>query len=44
MTATFERRGQEGVDDLTLSESEANKPLNLTLELSTYYRLGANGT
>jgi hypothetical protein len=32
------------IDDLTLSESEANKPLNLTLELSTYYRLGANGT
>ena len=32
------------IDDLTLSESEANKPLSLTLELSTYYRLGANGT
>ena len=32
------------IDDLTLSEGEANKPLSLTLELSTYYRLGANGT
>ena len=32
------------IDDVTLSEGEANKPLTLTLELSTYYRLGANGS
>jgi hypothetical protein len=31
------------VDDLALTQSEANKPLTLTLEVSTYYRLGANG-
>jgi len=34
------------IDDLTLAQVEANKPLMLTLSLSTYYRLtaaGANG-
>ena len=31
------------VDDVTLTQTEANKPLTLTLEVSTYYRLGANG-
>ena len=31
------------IDDVTLSQGEANKPLTLTLELSTYYRLSANG-
>jgi Tfp pilus assembly protein PilO len=32
------------IDGVTLAQAEANKPLTLTLELSTYYRLGANGT
>ena len=31
------------IDDVTLSQGEANKPLTLTVELSTYYRLSANG-
>ena len=31
------------IDDVTLSQGEANKPLTLTLELSTYFRLGSNG-
>src|SRR5712692_1175116 len=32
------------IDDVSLVQAEANKPLTLTLELSTYYRLGADGT
>ena len=32
------------IDDVTLSQDEANKPLTLMLELSTYYRVAANGT
>lgn len=32
------------IDDVTLTQSEAGKPLVLTLSLSTYYRLGANGS
>ena len=31
------------VDDVALTQPEANKPLTLTLEVSTYYRVGANG-
>lgn len=31
------------IDDVALSQGEVNRPLTLTLELSTYYRLGANG-
>jgi hypothetical protein len=31
------------IDDVTLSQSDPNKPLTLALELSTYYRQGANG-
>jgi len=31
------------IDDVTLSQNDAGKPLTLTLELSTYFRLGANG-
>ena len=31
------------IDDVTLTQSDPNKPLMLTIELSTYYRLGANG-
>ncbi len=31
------------IDDVTLSESEQNRPLMLAVELSTYYRQGANG-
>ena len=31
------------VDDVTLGQSETNKPLTLTVELSTYYRLDRNG-
>ncbi len=29
------------IDDVTLTQADAAKPLTLTLELSTYYRLGA---
>jgi Tfp pilus assembly protein PilO len=32
------------IDDVSLAQSEPNRPLTLTLALSTYYRLGANGT
>ena len=34
------------VDDVSLGQSEANKPVTLTVALSTYYRLdrGRNGT
>lgn len=32
------------IDDVALAQSEADRPLTLTLALSTYYRLGANGT
>jgi hypothetical protein len=31
------------VDDVGVSQSEANKALTLTLDVSTYYRVGANG-
>jgi len=31
------------IDDVTLSQDEANKPLTLMLELSTYYRVSASG-
>lgn len=31
------------IDDVTLTQGEPGKPLTLALELSTYYRLGANG-
>ncbi len=31
------------IDDVTLTQAEAEKPLTLTLELSTYYRLAGNG-
>jgi len=31
------------IDDVTLLQGEAGKPLTLTLELSTYYLLGAHG-
>lgn len=31
------------IDDVTLAQAEQDKPLTLTLELSTYYRLGGNG-
>ena len=31
------------IDDVTLAQSDADKPLTLSLELSTYYRLGPNG-
>ncbi len=31
------------IDDVTLAMVDPTKPLTLTLELSTYYRLGANG-
>jgi hypothetical protein len=31
------------IDDLTLAQTDATKPLTLTLHMSTYYRLGANG-
>jgi hypothetical protein len=32
------------IDDVSIAQTEPNKPLSLTLELSTYYRLGANGS
>jgi hypothetical protein len=31
------------VDDVSLAQTEQAKPLTLTLEVSTYYRVGANG-
>lgn len=31
------------LDDVTVTQSEANKALTLTLGVSTYYRLGSNG-
>jgi hypothetical protein len=31
------------IDDVTLAQNDATKPLTLTIELSTYYRLEANG-
>ena len=31
------------IDDMTLAQNDETKPLVLTLQLSTYYRLGANG-
>jgi Tfp pilus assembly protein PilO len=31
------------IDDVTLSQNDPGKPLTLTLELSTYFRLGSNG-
>jgi hypothetical protein len=31
------------VDDVAVTQAEANKPLMLTLNVSTYYRLAANG-
>jgi Tfp pilus assembly protein PilO len=31
------------IDDVALAQSEQGKPLTLTLALSTYYRLGADG-
>jgi hypothetical protein len=31
------------IDDMTLAQNDEAKPLVLTLRLSTYYRLGANG-
>jgi hypothetical protein len=32
------------IDDVTLSEGSGNEPLSLTVDLSTFYRLAANGT
>jgi hypothetical protein len=31
------------IDDVTITQNDPAKPLTLTLQLSTYYRLGANG-
>ena len=31
------------IDDVSIAQNEANKPLTLMLQLSTYYRVGANG-
>lgn len=31
------------IDDITLTQADSATPITLTLELSTYYRLGANG-
>jgi hypothetical protein len=31
------------IDDVTIAQNDPAKPLTLTLQLSTYYRLGANG-
>lgn len=31
------------IDDMSLAQNEVAKPLTLVLQLSTYYRLGANG-
>jgi hypothetical protein len=32
------------IDDVTLAQNDETKPLLLVLQLSTYYRLGANGS
>lgn len=32
------------IDDVMLAQNEASKPLTLTIELSSYYRLDAHGT
>jgi len=32
------------IDDISIAQTEANRALSLTLELSTYYRLAANGS
>ena len=32
------------IDDVSLSQNDPTKPLTLILQLSTYYRLGANGS
>ena len=32
------------IDDVTLAQPDATKPLALTLDLSTYYRLGTHGS
>ena len=32
------------IDGVTLAQGELGKPLTLSLELSTYYRIGSNGT
>ena len=32
------------IDDVTLTQGEPGKPLTFKLELSTYYRLTANGS
>jgi len=31
------------IDEVSISQTEANKPLAVSLTISTYYRLGANG-
>jgi Tfp pilus assembly protein PilO len=31
------------IDDVTLSQNDATKPLTLTIELSSYYRVDAHG-
>jgi hypothetical protein len=31
------------IDDVQLAQNDATKPLQLSLQLSTYYRLGSNG-
>ena len=31
------------VDDVSLGQPEPNKPVTLTLQVSTYYRQGRNG-
>ena len=32
------------IDDVSIAQTDTGKPLSLTLELSTYYRLAANGS
>lgn len=32
------------IDEVTLAQSDPAKPLNLTMDLSTYFRLGAHGS
>jgi hypothetical protein len=31
------------IDEVTLSQSDPTKPLTLALDMSTYFRTGANG-
>ena len=41
---SMSRRHEARVDDVSLGQAESNRPVTLTVEVSTYYRLDRNGT